>query len=186
MNPKVKESLKTVFMLPMALALFLIGAAKRLIFAVFLIGLLLPLIPKGMQENFLRLPIVERASPLFLWLIEYGLHLCLVITFLMILRLHRKINRLQHYQAGQAQILGGFMHYLEISDFRLSPTTERILSFGMRFHKYFKDWIARKLVWGRDYEEIVVGEVFSAALKRGDKVVTLRDDIKSYLAEKPT
>src|SRR2546426_12777280 len=82
MNPKVKESLKTVFMLPMALALFLIGAAKRLIIAVFLIGLLLPLIPKGMQENFLRLPIVERASPLFLWLIEHGLHLCLVITFL--------------------------------------------------------------------------------------------------------
>ena len=33
----------------------------------------------------------------------------------MILRLHRKIDRLQHYQAGQAQILGGFMHYLEIS-----------------------------------------------------------------------
>ncbi len=56
MNPKVKESLKTVFMLPMALALFLIGAAKRLIFAVFLIGPLLPLIPKGTLENFLRLP----------------------------------------------------------------------------------------------------------------------------------
>jgi hypothetical protein len=187
MSTKVNEALKAVFVLLMAPVLFLIWAAKRLAFAVFVVGAALPLLPKGAVDEFLGLPLIERVSPVFVWLIEHGSQLCLLLSFLLILSLLKKIDRLQTYQEKQAFILGGLMHYLDISDFRFSYAIEEAKRSGFSFERGLKQWFRNswgRLIGGDSGREFIAGtDPFDTALKRGDRVVTLKDDIKRYLEE---
>ncbi len=184
MRTKIKEALTAGFALLLALLLFLFWAAKKVVFLLFIIGLLLPLLPATWVEVVIRWPLFNRASPIFVWLSQHGLHLVLVLSFLMILSLHRKINRLQSYQQKQAYILGGLMQYLEVSDFRFSYAIEEAKQHGLSLDRLLNQWgrnFFGKFIGGEEGGESIAGtDPFDTAFKRGDKIATLRDDIKRH------
>ena len=183
MSTNIKEAGKTASALSLATLLLFVWVAKKLIFVAFIVGLALPLLPEQTVQAFLRLPLVSHSSPLFLWLTQHGLHLCLVLTFLMVFSLLKKVDRLQSYQNKQAYILGGLMSYLEISDFRFSYAVEEAKKSGVSFDGVLSQWFRNafgRLVGG----EFIAGtDPFDTALKRGDNTVTLKADIKRYLQE---
>lgn len=192
MKAKLQASLETALALLGAALLVLIWAVKKLAFAAFVLALLLPLVPSQTVERLLSLPFLAHLSPILRWLTEHGLRICVIITFLMILRLLRKIDRLSADQRNQSTVLGGLVNYLEISDFRLAPTIEDARRPGLGFAGGFELWLRTwstaaffRLI-GRDEasaERSAGCDPFDTALKRGDKVVTLKDDIKHYLRD---
>lgn len=188
MSIRLNEAGKTLITLLLATLLSLIWAAKRLILIGFIAGLALPLVPKETSEAFLHLPLIGRASSFFLWLMEHGLHLCLMLSLLMIFSLLKKIDRLQMYQDKQAYILGGLVNYLEISDFRFSYAIEEAKKSGVSFDKLLSQWwrnFFARFVGGKEGGEFIAGtDPFDTVFKRGDKTVTLKEDIKKYRQEK--
>jgi len=169
MSTKTKEAFTTGLALLLAPLLLLFWAAKKLVFLIFIIGLVLPLLPTWWVEVFIRLPLINRGSPIFVWLSQHGLHLALVLSFLMILSLHRKINRLQAYQQKQAFILGGLVQNLEISDFRFSNAIEEAKQSSLSFERLLNQWCRNfvgKFIAGEDGGEFIAGtDPFDTAIQ---------------------
>lgn len=177
--------------------IFIVGLAailwglKKIFIVLLIFGLVLSFFSDSRQEAFLSLKIIQSFAPVLEWFVTHSLALCLILTLYLVARLLKSLERVEIYQRKQSFILGGFSNYLNVTEFKYSYGIEEMKEVGLNVNtavnvavgNWFKGKWAR-LFAGPEGEETILGtDPFDTYFKRGDKIITLIDDLREIDVE---